>query len=270
MSLAEALQNPTTESFAHFIEKLAFEPENPNSYAGLELFESPQETPSSDPLGDAAKEFPEHHANDDLAFVSYEKALRTHSRYKSGPEPIPDASLPQNPPRPSSIPHVAKPADLSSPQHPVASNSELMDDLDPAFSQQIDSPVKPPQSGQQIQSDRSGLTQQILNAARAAQQLELKRCTISVRLNLVESEILRLRAAESGMTISAYLRSCVLEADQLRAQVKQALAELRSKTTECDSPSKPFKKQNRSFRAWIHALAETLRFSRIQSPQHRP
>jgi hypothetical protein len=42
-----------------------------------------------------------------------------------------------------------------------------------------------------------------------------------------ELDRLRQRAAESGVTVSAYMRSCVLEAEMLRAQVKQALAEIR-------------------------------------------
>lgn len=57
---------------------------------------------------------------------------------------------------------------------------------------------------------------------------DLRCSTISVRLSDIEAERLRKRAEESEMSISAYLRSCVLEADQLRAQVKQALAELRA------------------------------------------
>jgi len=51
---------------------------------------------------------------------------------------------------------------------------------------------------------------------------------VSIRLNAIESEQLRLRAAESGISVSAYMRSCVLEAEHLRTQVKQALAELRA------------------------------------------
>lgn len=43
-----------------------------------------------------------------------------------------------------------------------------------------------------------------------------------------ECEQLHARSAEAGLTISAYLRSCTFEAEALRAQVKEALAELRS------------------------------------------
>ncbi len=59
-------------------------------------------------------------------------------------------------------------------------------------------------------------------------QLEYRRTIISVRLNEEEFTRLRQRAEESGITVSAYMRSCVLDAEQLRAQVKQAIAEMRS------------------------------------------
>lgn len=62
--------------------------------------------------------------------------------------------------------------------------------------------------------------------------LDFKRTTVSVRLSEQESDRLRQRAAESGMSVSAYMRSCVLEAEQLRLQVKQALAEMRARTGE--------------------------------------
>jgi hypothetical protein len=45
----------------------------------------------------------------------------------------------------------------------------------------------------------------------------------------VECEQLKRRAAEAGLTISAYLRSCTFEADSLRAEVKKTLAEMRTR-----------------------------------------
>ena len=54
--------------------------------------------------------------------------------------------------------------------------------------------------------------------------------TISVRLNEAEFSDLRQRAAESGISVSAYMRSCVLEAEHLRSQVKQALIAMRAAT----------------------------------------
>lgn len=54
-----------------------------------------------------------------------------------------------------------------------------------------------------------------------------KRSTISIRISEQEAAVLRKRAEESGLSVSAYMRSCVMEAELLRAQVKQALADLR-------------------------------------------
>lgn len=56
---------------------------------------------------------------------------------------------------------------------------------------------------------------------------ERKCASITLRMSQVECEQLRERAAEAGMTISAYLRSCTFEAEVLRSQVKEALAEMR-------------------------------------------
>ena len=62
----------------------------------------------------------------------------------------------------------------------------------------------------------------------AAEIVEPRRCRASIRLTAAEDEILRIRAAESGLAISAYIRSCVFEVESLRAQVKQMMAEVRT------------------------------------------
>jgi len=58
-----------------------------------------------------------------------------------------------------------------------------------------------------------------------------RRAVVSIRLNEEEMTLLRQRAAESGISISEYVRSCVVEADQLRVQVKQVVADMRSAPT---------------------------------------
>ena len=55
-----------------------------------------------------------------------------------------------------------------------------------------------------------------------------RRTVVSVRLTAEELERLRERAEEAGISVSAYMRSCVLDAENLRAQVKHAMAEIRS------------------------------------------
>jgi hypothetical protein len=66
------------------------------------------------------------------------------------------------------------------------------------------------------------------NAGSGQAPRDLKRTSITVRLTEAECAQLRARAAESGLTISAYMRSCTVEIEGLRAQVKEALAEMKS------------------------------------------
>lgn len=59
-------------------------------------------------------------------------------------------------------------------------------------------------------------------------QSDNRKCaSVTIRLTQPELEQMRARAAEAGMTISAYLRSCMFEVDALRAQVKEAVAQLK-------------------------------------------
>ncbi len=64
--------------------------------------------------------------------------------------------------------------------------------------------------------------------------------SITIRVSQAECAQLKRRAAEAGMTISAYLRSCTFEAEALRGQVKEALAQLRAAATANDKePASP-------------------------------
>ncbi len=114
---------------------------------------------------------------DDVATLSYESALKAHSRYKPAPEPPPQASSAFNPERVSPV--------SNSLFSPVAQESE----------------------------------------PRAYRLRDLKSASITIRLTEAECAQLKQRAAEAGMTISAYLRSCTFEAEALRGQVKEALAQ---------------------------------------------
>ncbi len=102
---------------------------------------------------------------DDVATISYEQALRSHSRVP------PAASLPMDESR-----SATAPADKQT--LPVAS--------------------------------------------------EKKRKTASITMRLTQAEETQLheRAAAAQLSVSAYLRSCIFEAESLRAQVKEALARM--------------------------------------------
>jgi hypothetical protein len=93
----------------------------------------------------------------------------------------------------------------------------------------------------------------------AAPERDLRSASVTVRMSKAECERLHRRSAEAGLTVSAYLRSCALEAETLRAQVKQALAELKAGTeptrqgqTTCPpaAQSAPGTREQRNKKTW--------------------
>jgi predicted DNA binding CopG/RHH family protein len=62
--------------------------------------------------------------------------------------------------------------------------------------------------------------------------VQRKCASITIRLSPAECAQVRQRSAEAGVTVSAYLRSCVFEMETLRTQVKQTLTELRTARRE--------------------------------------
>ena len=58
----------------------------------------------------------------------------------------------------------------------------------------------------------------------------VKQAAISVRFTPEERELIKARAAEAGGSVSAYVRQCALEVEQLRAEVRDAIAAM-----ECGS-----------------------------------
>jgi len=146
---------------------------------------------------------------DDVATLSYERALRTHARYRpaegedqgsDGPEGGTETATPATPPAPS--PELERAA-----------------------------------------------------RARNAMEQRLKRASVTVRLSQAESAQLRTRAGEAGLTVSAYLRSCTFEAETLRAQVKEALAELKAASVR---PVEPAPVPAR--RSWLRRLCRPFMF----------
>jgi hypothetical protein len=63
-----------------------------------------------------------------------------------------------------------------------------------------------------------------------ALQKTRKAASITIRITADEQAQLHQRAAEAGLSVSAYLRSCIFEAESLRAQVKEALSQMRETT----------------------------------------
>jgi len=145
---------------------------------------------------------------DDVATLSYERALRTHSRYRSSE--LNDRSLTQIPdPEPMHFREA----------HPKAATPAAPTATRPAASSLSFEP-------------------EVACVPSMALDRNLKRSSITIRLSSTECEQLHKRAAEAGLTVSAYLRSCTFEAESLRALVKDTLAQLQAaQTTEKQKPS---------------------------------
>ncbi len=125
---------------------------------------------------------------EDVATLSYERALRAHARYKP-----------------------ADRGDWALTQAASARASVALDGPAPAE-----------------ETFGEGLTAQADAARQAAADRDLRLASVTIRLSKAECARLHKRAAEAGVTVSAYLRSCTFEAEALRAEVKAALAGLRT------------------------------------------
>ena len=195
---------------------------------------------------------------DDVATLSYERALHAHSRYKSADsvsDPIApavpsDRSLTESAepgpvlgPVPGSIRiHEAIPADL-----PQAA---------PTAAEQTATPQVASSSNADVQSENT-------HSLPAAFKRNLKCASITIRLSTAESAQLRNRAAEAGLTVSAYLRSCTFEAESLRALVKDTLAQLRSDSSEFGrsrTKQEASASVRRSWLAWLFGLLPRRHF----------
>jgi predicted DNA binding CopG/RHH family protein len=80
----------------------------------------------------------------------------------------------------------------------------------------------------------------------------LKTASITIRLTAEEQAQLHERAAAAQLSVSAYLRSCIFEAEALRIQVREALSQLRAATP--NDPVEPVQSQAQSARSWRSRL----------------
>ena len=158
------------------------------SFAGLlaALTSAPKKTPPA---------WNDDELADDVATLSYERALHTHNRTTGRP---------------------AADRALSQPSLP---------DSDGAFPPTLEEPG-PTRPLPQPQFEAGAGCDLAL-----AGEKNLKDASITIRLSRAECAQLRKRAAEAGLTVSAYMRSCTFEAESLRALVKDTLANLRSAPT---------------------------------------
>lgn len=150
---------------------------------------------------------------DDVATLSYESALKVHARYRPS-----DQSLTQLlDPVPFCFDEVPASTPQPAPRIAAYPAPRATANPQPEFNR------LPP-----VQVERN-----------------LKNASITIRMSKAECAQLHRRAAEAGLTVSAYLRSCTFEAESLRAMVKDAMAQLRSAQTQA-KPANPAPPPRRS------------------------
>jgi hypothetical protein len=218
-----------------------------SSFAGL-LATLASPAPQSDAPADALL-WDSSNLDEDVATLSYERALRAHARYR----PL-DRDLDRDSDR---VDAVRTPAgDRGSDARTDASGeADAADAIDAAGA--FDT------ADAAVAVDGAPDWQAV-----AALDRDLRSASVTIRLSRAECARLHQRAAEAGLTVSAYLRSCAVEAESLRVQVKQALAELKagSKPPQqaqiaCRGPRQGAREQGstkperRNFFGWIRWLA---------------
>ena len=116
------------------------------------------------------------------------------------------------------------------------------DPLPPAIEEPDPARPKPPLSVR--------ITEWAPDDASAAVSAHRKQSSITIRLSRDECSQLRERAAAAGMTVSAYLRSCIFEVETLRVQVKEALSELQSEAAGSGARTQASSRSAASPRDW--------------------
>jgi len=142
---------------------------------------------------------------DDVATLSYENALKAHARYR--PSQLSDRSLTQ----------------------PANAEPFCYEDASATATHPATRPIA------NLVPDAMPDLKSILFRT-APVERDLKDASITIRMSKAECAQLHRRAAEAGLTISAYLRSCTFEAESLRTMVKDTLAQLRAATSQAKPP----------------------------------
>jgi hypothetical protein len=215
--------SPASPSFAGLLAALAAPAQRPEASGDGSL--SPGWRPSAAWSEDGFEE--------DVATLSYERALRAHARYRTTDQPF----IQGGDPGPTGLEEslAAAPATVPKPAARCGAGPESAAIFDPI--------AHPERDANRIRSTPF--------------ERNLKSASITIRMSKVECAQLHRRAADAGLTVSAYLRSCTFEAESLRAMVKDTLAELRlaKAQTKAADPAPP---RRSLLRGVAHSLARVL------------
>jgi len=86
-------------------------------------------------------------------------------------------------------------------------------------------------------------------SASASRSKKQRGASITIRVTAEEQAQLQQRAREAELSVSAYLRSCIFEAESLRSQVKEALAKMQS--PQADAVDPPESRLKRFLPVWF-------------------
>jgi predicted DNA binding CopG/RHH family protein len=203
-------------------------PSSPNLAGFASLLSNlmaPSAAAKPQPAAKAQPEWNDDELAEDVATLSYESALRSHSRYspKGAEEAALDAGDDVIAKRLKAAFAKSGSTTVSAPASQPVQAYELRSD---------DEEQEPIQA--QVQAQAKAATALPRSAQKSPTPFErnLKRSSITIRMSEEECAQLHRRAAEAGLTVSAYLRSCTFEAEALRAQVKEVLAQLSANAEE--------------------------------------
>jgi hypothetical protein len=173
--------------------------------------------------GASAKSEPEWDEDglaEDVATLSYESALRSHARYS--PKGRVDKILPEERLKKAAADIGAIRAKVGTGKAAPVQEAPARAPFVPLSTYELADPEPEIEAAPRRKSaPQTGYRGKVTPFER-----NLKKSSITIRLSEEECEQLHQRAAEAGVTVSAYLRSCTFEAEALRAQVKEVLAQL--------------------------------------------
>ena len=100
-----------------------------------------------------------------------------------------------------------------------------------SYEQALRTPPHKPQRSEKSYSPKpspKALEPRPFEISRSLQITEPRHARTTIRFTAGENKLLRKRAAENSIAVSAYVRSCVLEVESLRSQLQQLMTEPRS------------------------------------------
>jgi hypothetical protein len=97
----------------------------------------------------------------------------------------------------------------------------------------------PARSAHRAEAKSSAKVQLATQPSPSLQIADPRRFRTTIRFTVAENDLLRTRATESGLAVSAYIRACVFEVESLRAQVKQLMTVASQPSHSATGPQAP-------------------------------